>query len=122
MKKGYGKHASDTHPMSVTFTSRTRDPDRWHWQLTSNHPEASSDYRRHLYQTTSLKINNILKDLLTRLHESTLQTVLLSGSPKNASTSPLKLSVPAKYEHLALQLHQPTSQFTLRLRRTDSQG
>ncbi|EUC43709.1 hypothetical protein COCMIDRAFT_6875 [Bipolaris oryzae ATCC 44560] len=72
VKKSHGERASDTHPLNVAFKN------------------ASSDYRRHLYQTASLKTNNILKSLLTTLHESIPQTVLPSGSSKNASTSPLK--------------------------------
>ncbi|EOA92345.1 uncharacterized protein SETTUDRAFT_85304 [Exserohilum turcica Et28A] len=88
----------------------------------SHRTDATENYRRHLYKTASLKINAGLKSLLNTLYESTLQTILPDNNEPNTSASPLKLSAPAKYERLALQLHQPISQYTLRLRRTNSQG
>jgi hypothetical protein len=68
-----------------------------------------------------LKINKTLEILLQTLHESTLQTIP-NDSQQDPDASPLKLSAPAKYERLAIQLYQPISQFTLSLRRTNSEG
>ncbi|KAI4612685.1 uncharacterized protein J4E87_010237 [Alternaria ethzedia] len=87
-----------------------------------NLTHASDKYRRHLYKTASSRINKTLEKLLHTLYESTLQTVTRNSNQKDLISSPLKISAPAKYERLATQLYQPISQFTLSLRRTDSEG
>ncbi|KAI4954270.1 hypothetical protein J4E91_001980 [Alternaria rosae] len=103
-KRGARKRSSNTHPLGVAFK------------------DASDKYRRHIYKTASSKINKTLEKLLHTLYESTLQTVTRNSSQQDPNTSPLKISAPAKYERLATQLYQPISQFTLSLRRTDSEG
>ena len=114
------KRSSDVHPLGIAFkgshhpTIPTSSP-------FPNNTETTDDYRRHLYKTTSLKINKILETLLHSLYESTLQTIP-NNSHQSPSASPLKLSAPARYERLAVQLYQPISQYTLTLRRTDSNG
>ncbi|KAI4628625.1 hypothetical protein J4E83_003178 [Alternaria metachromatica] len=87
-----------------------------------NLTHASDKYRRHLYKTASSRINKTLEKLLHTLYESTLQTVTHNSNQQDLISSPLKISAPAKYERLATQLYQPISQFTLSLRRTDSEG
>ncbi|KAI4652298.1 hypothetical protein J4E93_002497 [Alternaria ventricosa] len=98
------KRSSNMHPLGVEFK------------------DASNRYRRHIYKTASSRINKTLGKLLHTLYESTLQTVTRSSNQQDPNVSPLKLSAPAKYERLATQLYQPISQFTLSLRRTDSEG
>ncbi|CAN9218929.1 unnamed protein product [Alternaria alternata] len=84
--------------------------------------DASDEYRRHLYNTTSLNITKTLNSLLHNLYDSTLRTITPDSSQQNSNASPLRLSGPAKYERLATQLYQPISQFKLSLRRIDSRG
>ncbi|KAI4932808.1 hypothetical protein J4E85_003208 [Alternaria conjuncta] len=98
------KRSSNMHPLGVEFK------------------DASDRYRRHVYKTASSKINKTLEKLLHTLYESTLQTVTRNSNQQDLISSPLKISAPAKYERLATQLYQPISQFTLSLRRTDSEG
>ncbi|KAI4937135.1 uncharacterized protein J4E92_001862 [Alternaria infectoria] len=98
------KRSSNMHPLGVEFK------------------DASDRYRRHIYKTASSRINKALEKLLHTLYESTLQTVTRNSNQQDPNTSPLKISAPAKYERLATQLYQPISQFTLSLRRTDSEG
>ncbi len=69
-----------------------------------------------------LKINGTLEQLLNNLHESTLQIVPSKDGKNSADTSPLRLSVTAKYEQMAMRLYQPLSQFRLALNRTNSEG
>ncbi|RYO32585.1 hypothetical protein AA0111_g4334 [Alternaria arborescens] len=83
---------------------------------------ASDEYRRHLYNTTSLNITKTLDSLLHNLYDGTLRTITPNSSQQNSNASPLRLSGPAKYERLATQLYQPISQFKLSLRRIDSRG
>lgn len=90
--------------------------------LISSCTDASDKYRRHIYKTASSKINKTLEKLLHTLYESTLQIVTRDSNQQDPNTSPLKISAPAKYERLATQLYQPISQFTLSLRRSDSEG
>ncbi|KAH6875916.1 hypothetical protein BKA58DRAFT_400064 [Alternaria rosae] len=103
-KRGARKRSSNMHPLGVAFK------------------DASDKYRRHIYKTASSKINKTLEKLLHTLYEGTLQTVIRDSNQQDPNTSPLKISAPAKYERLATQLYQPISQFTLSLRRTDSEG
>lgn len=88
---------SDMHPLAVAFK------------------DTSDEYRRHLYETTSQKINNTLESLLHRLHESTLQTVATHGGHDDLQASPLRLTAPVKYERIAANLFQPLSQYKLGL-------
>ncbi|KAI4665716.1 uncharacterized protein J4E78_003181 [Alternaria triticimaculans] len=103
-KRGARKRSSNMHPLGVEFK------------------DASDKYRRHIYKTASSRINKTLEKLLHTLYESTLQTVTRNSNQQDPDISPLKISAPAKYERLATQLYQPISQFTLSLRRTDSEG
>ncbi|KAI4700048.1 hypothetical protein J4E81_004084 [Alternaria sp. BMP 2799] len=103
-KRGAGRRSSNMHPLGVEFK------------------DASDKYRRHIYKTASSRINKTLEKLLHTLYESTLQGVTPSSNQQDLISSPLKISAPAKYERLATQLYQPISQFTLSLRRTDSEG
>ncbi|KAI4688851.1 uncharacterized protein J4E84_004781 [Alternaria hordeiaustralica] len=103
-KRVVRKSSSNMHPLGVEFK------------------DASDKYRRHLYKTASSRINKTLEKLLHTLYESTLQTVTRNSNQQDLISSPLKISAPAKYERLATQLYQPISQFTLSLRRTDSEG
>jgi hypothetical protein len=114
------KRPSDMHPLGVAFKG-SHHPAIPNSLPLPNNTETTDDYRRHLYKTTSLKINKTLESLLQALYESTLQTIP-PNSHQSPSTSPLKLSAPARYERLAVQLYQPISQYTLTLRRTDSNG
>ncbi|CAN9271375.1 unnamed protein product [Alternaria alternata] len=103
-KSGGKKRSSGRHPLNVFFK------------------DASDEYRRHLYNTTSLNITKTLNSLLHNLYDSTLRTITPDSSQQNSNASPLRLSGPAKYERLATQLYQPISQFKLSLRRIDSRG
>jgi hypothetical protein len=80
----------------------------------------SDDYRRHLYRSTTLKINTTLKSLLNQLFEDTLQDV--SSDVANGDASPLRLTVPAKYERKALKVYQPISAYKIGLTRTKTDG
>ncbi|CAN9377375.1 unnamed protein product [Alternaria alternata] len=101
-KSGGKKRSSGRHPLNVFFK------------------DASDEYRRHLYNTTSLNITKTLNSLLHNLYDSTLRTITPDSSQQNSNASPLRLSGPAKYQRLATQLYQPISQFKLSLRRIDS--
>ncbi|CAN9280626.1 unnamed protein product [Alternaria alternata] len=103
-KSGGKKRSSGRHPLNVFFK------------------DASDEYRRHLYNTTSLNITKTLNSLLHNLYDSTLRTITPDSSQQNSNASPLRLSGPAKYERPATQLYQPISQFKLSLRRIDSRG
>ncbi|KAB2108702.1 hypothetical protein AG0111_0g3277 [Alternaria gaisen] len=103
-KSGGKKRSSERHPLNVVFK------------------DASDEYRRHLYNTTSLNITKTLNSLLHNLYDSTLRTITPDGSQQNSNASPLRLSGPAKYERLGTQLYQPISQFKLSLWRIDSRG
>ncbi|CAO2658711.1 Nn.00g064340.m01.CDS01 [Neocucurbitaria sp. VM-36] len=98
------KKKSDLHPLAVAFR------------------ETSDDYRRHLFESTMLKVNDTLETLLTSLFESTLQTISINGSERDHDASPLKLSAPAKYERMSIKLHEPLSHYQLTLQRTNSEG
>ncbi|KAF1849896.1 uncharacterized protein K460DRAFT_350031 [Cucurbitaria berberidis CBS 394.84] len=118
--------------MSVRSGSSVRNPQKADGRVSKNRSDVhllavafrdtSDDYRRHLYKSTTLKINKTLEALLTSLHESTLQTVPTNDSQQDPNVSPLKLSAPAKYEQMALKLHQPLSPYRLTLWRTNTRG
>jgi hypothetical protein len=80
----------------------------------------SDDYRRHLYRSATLKINTTLESLLNQLFEDTLQDVSSDGA--NGDASPLRLTVPAKYERKAIKLYQPISAYKISLTRTNTDG
>lgn len=69
-----------------------------------------------------MKINETLETLLTEVYEGNLQTVALGTSHNDTNSSPLKLSIPAKYERMAEKLYQPISQYRLRLTQTNKHG
>ncbi|KAF1940895.1 hypothetical protein EJ02DRAFT_220239 [Clathrospora elynae] len=101
-----GRRASrkkaDMHPLAVEFRDTT------------------DEYRRQLYKTASLKINKTLEALIDTLYESTMQTITSNDSQQDTETSPLKLSVAAKYERLARQLYEPLAMYEVRLQRTNT--
>ncbi|KAG9190696.1 hypothetical protein G6011_08784 [Alternaria panax] len=76
-KKQAKRRSSNMHALGVAFI------------------DASDEYRRHLYDTASLKINRTLESLLHNLYESTLQTITPDSSQQDPNASPLKLSAPA---------------------------
>ncbi|KAH8730185.1 hypothetical protein GQ44DRAFT_700975 [Phaeosphaeriaceae sp. PMI808] len=82
--------------------------------------DTSDDYRRHLYESATVKINSTLKILLNKLYEGTLQPI--DSTPNDNQTSPIRLTVPAKFEREALKLYQPISAYQVRLTRTNSDG
>ncbi|KAJ4310885.1 hypothetical protein N0V94_008231 [Neodidymelliopsis sp. IMI 364377] len=84
--------------------------------------ETSEEYRRHLYSTTVSKIDGDLEILLNRLYESNLQVdssgLTASGSPN----SPLKLTVPVKYQRIIQQLYSPLSRYRYGIQRKNAYG
>jgi hypothetical protein len=109
---------SDSHPLAVAFKSMFVGPDiRLRWLIDT---DTSDDYRRHLYGSTTLKINTTLEHLLTHLYEASLQPV--SSDPTNGDASPLRLTVSAKYERKALKLYQPISAYKVGLTHTNTDG
>jgi hypothetical protein len=89
--------------------------------LTSS-PDTSDDYRRHLYQTTTLKISKTLESLLHALCESNLRTISFDGNVENPQHSPIRLTVPAEFEREVAKLYLPISQYQIRLTRTSTNG
>jgi hypothetical protein len=109
---------SDLHPLAVAFKSMFVGPDiHFRWLIDT---DTSDEYRRHLYRSTTLKINTTLESLLTHLYEASLQPV--SSDPANSDASPLRLTVPAKYERKALKLYQPFSAYKVGLTHTNTDG
>jgi hypothetical protein len=90
-------------------------------QLTSS-PDTSDDYRRHLYQTTTLKITKTLESLLHALYESNWRIISSDGDMENPQHSPIRLTVPAKFEREVAKLYLPISQYQIRLTRTNTNG
>lgn len=88
-------------------------------QLTP-HSETSDDYRRHLYQTTTSKINKTLESLLHSLYESNLRVVTSDGNSQEHS--PIRLTVQAKLARDAAKIYTPISQYQIRLTRTNTNG
>jgi hypothetical protein len=80
----------------------------------------SDEYRRHLYDTTTSRINNALVTLVNNLYENALQP--LSDDADSAQTSPVCLTIATKFEREALKLYQPISAYQVRLTRTDTDG
>jgi hypothetical protein len=62
----------------------------------------------------------MLESLLTHLYETSLQPV--SSDSANGDASPLRLTVPAKYERKALKLYQPISAYKVGLTHTNTDG
>ncbi|RMZ66161.1 grx4 family monothiol glutaredoxin [Pyrenophora seminiperda CCB06] len=112
-------HAKKTISAALVFKNRYTRKDQG-----NSNTQAHSNGSRHLYRIASRKINKTLENTLQSLYESTLQTTTPSGDHQQGSNAspPPKLSASAKYHRLALQLHQPISQFRLSLRRTTSEG
>ncbi|KAF1922069.1 hypothetical protein BDU57DRAFT_554043 [Ampelomyces quisqualis] len=96
------KRKSEMHPLAVEYM------------------ETSDDYRRHLYKSTTLKINTTLERLLGTLYESSLHA--MSSDVADGTASPVRLTMPAKFEHEALKLYQSISAYKVGLTRTDSDG
>ncbi|KAF2833963.1 hypothetical protein CC86DRAFT_339643 [Ophiobolus disseminans] len=124
------KDASNEKAQSLKSRSSSRSPHKVGWKVSKKrsdvHPlavafkETSDDYRRHLYRTATLKINQTLEALLHNLYENTLQTV--SSDADNSQEEPLRLTVPAKFERAAQKLYLPISAYNVRLTRTNTNG
>ena len=82
--------------------------------------DTGDEYRRYLYQSTTLKISNTLETLLNNLYESTLQPIFSDANDNHAS--PIRLSVPAKFEREAHNMYLPISAYQVRLSRTNTNG
>ncbi|KAF2035507.1 hypothetical protein EK21DRAFT_54407, partial [Setomelanomma holmii] len=93
---------SDVHPLVIAFK------------------DSSDDYRHHLYQTTSFKINKTLEELVHSLHEKALQPISLSANVNQVS--PIRLPVVEQLEREAQKIYQPISAYQLRLNRTNTDG
>jgi hypothetical protein len=67
-----------------------------------------------------LKISSTLEALLNTLYENSLQAI--SSDVADGSASPLRLTVPAKFEREAAMLYQSISAYKVGLTRTNSDG
>lgn len=118
------KRSANLHPLAIEFKGNVQNRFQSEVATTDrmDYTETSNDYRRHLLNSTMLKVNATLETLLTSLFESTLQTVHTSVNEQDPNASPLKLSAPAKYERMAVKLYQPLSHYQLTLQRTNKRG
>ncbi|KAH7389328.1 hypothetical protein DE146DRAFT_620182 [Phaeosphaeria sp. MPI-PUGE-AT-0046c] len=96
------KKNRDMHPLAITFK------------------DTSNDYRRHLYKDTTLRINSTLETLLTNLHGQSLHPI--SSEANDSAESPIRLSLPAKFERKAGKIYQPLSAYKISLTRTNTDG
>lgn len=89
-------------------------------QLTYYALETTDDYRRHLYKTTTMKINTTLQTLLHNLYENNLQTI--SSDAPGSQDEPLRLTIPAKLQREAQKIYVPISAYKIQLTRTNTDG
>ncbi|KAJ4378366.1 hypothetical protein N0V86_006067 [Didymella sp. IMI 355093] len=116
----FKKRKLDTPQRStVKRTSRKTQVEEMH-PLALAFKESSEEYRRHLYSIAVAKINTNLDTLLHKLYESNLQTASSDPADDDPQTSPLKLTVPAKYQRLVQKLYNPLSSYPYLLQRADS--
>ncbi|KAL6707161.1 hypothetical protein ACN47E_004708 [Coniothyrium glycines] len=98
------KRKSNMHPLAAEFK------------------ETSKSYRQHLFKAASIRINKTLEVLLNRLHNGILQVASPSKHRSDQSSSPLKLTAPAKYERMALKIYQPLSLYKLNYTTATEEG
>lgn len=67
-----------------------------------------------------MKINSTLETLLSDLHEQSVQPV--SSDANECPDSPVRLSLPAKFERKANKIYQPISQYKISLTHTNTNG
>jgi hypothetical protein len=67
-----------------------------------------------------LKIDKTLKTLVNSLYENALQPI--SSEASDTEASPVRITLPAKFEREALKLYQPISTYQVRLTRTNNDG
>ncbi|KAF3040816.1 hypothetical protein E8E11_007227 [Didymella keratinophila] len=94
--------AEEVHPLALAFK------------------ESSEDYRRHLYSTAVTKINKDIDTFFNKLYDSNLQVVSSDPANNDSQSSPLKLTVPAKYQRYIEKLCNPLSSHQHSLQRTTS--
>ncbi|KAJ8111814.1 hypothetical protein OPT61_g5677 [Boeremia exigua] len=102
-KRRHREEKEEVHPLALAFK------------------EKSQEYRQHLYSTAEAKINKDLNTLLSRLYESNLQAAS-PGPAEDDQASPLRLTVPAKYQRLVENLCRPLSSYRYNLQRTTPSG
>jgi hypothetical protein len=112
---------SEQHPLAVEFKGKLIP--RTHIRTSADtNVETTNDYRRHVYKATTLKINKTLEVLLHTLYESTLQPISSDNELQDLPHSPLRLSIPAKFQLEALKLYQPLSAYNVYLKHTKASG
>ncbi|KAF9693466.1 hypothetical protein EKO04_008358 [Ascochyta lentis] len=107
---------------STTKKSSKRKQEEKVHDLALSFKETSEEYRRHLYSTAVARINQDHNTLLNKLHGSNLQ--IASSDPVNSGSqaSPLKLTVPVKYQRLVEKLCNPLSSYRYGLQRRNATG
>lgn len=67
-----------------------------------------------------MKINSTLESLLSDLHGQSVQSI--SSNAHDGPESPIRLSLPAKFEHKANKIYQPISPYKISLTHTNTNG
>lgn len=110
------------HPLAVAYRGKTKWLPCAVLRLMNRCVDTSDNYRRHLYKSATLKIQQTLDALLNTLYERSLQNIPSESINQDPQALPLRLSASAKYEQMAQKLYQPLSQYRLGLHRINTQG
>ncbi|KAJ4987252.1 glutaredoxin [Stagonosporopsis vannaccii] len=84
--------------------------------------EKSEEYRRHLYSTSVARINKDLDALLNKLHEGNLHIASSDSVDEGSQASPLRLTVPARYQRTVQKLYHPLADYRYNLQRKEASG